>query len=84
MYLFLKNKRQFCFLHTFCFIYILKIDKGINPKLLILIVSIVKGKRPLGRQDIDGWIILKYVLEIQDGIWTGLIWLRTGASGGLL
>jgi hypothetical protein len=32
-----------------------------------------------------GWTILKWILERQDGMgWIGLIWLRTGTSGGLL
>jgi hypothetical protein len=30
------------------------------------------------------WIILKWVLERQDGVvWTGLIWLRIRTSGAL-
>jgi hypothetical protein len=33
-------------------------------------------------QDVDGWTILKWILERQDGmIWIELIWLRTGVSG---
>jgi hypothetical protein len=36
-------------------------------------------------QDVGGWIILKWILERQDGmVWTGLIWLRMGTCGGLL
>jgi hypothetical protein len=36
-------------------------------------------------QDVVGWTILKWILEREDGmIWTGLIWLRVGTSGGLL
>jgi hypothetical protein len=32
-----------------------------------------------------GWTILKWILERYDGmVWMGLIWLRTGMSGGLL
>jgi hypothetical protein len=31
------------------------------------------------------WIILKWILEIQDGVvWIGSIWLRIGTSRGLL
>ena len=32
----------------------------------------------------DGGTILKWKLEERRGMWTGLIWLRTGASGGIL
>jgi hypothetical protein len=38
-------------------------------------------------QDIGGWIILKWILQLEkeDGVvWTGLIWLRIGTNGGLL
>jgi hypothetical protein len=42
-------------------------------------------KRPLGRQDVDGWIILGWILERWDWVmWTGLDWLRIWASGELL
>jgi hypothetical protein len=35
--------------------------------------------------DVGGWIILKWILEIQDGmVKIGLIWPRIGTSGGLL
>jgi hypothetical protein len=31
------------------------------------------------------WIILRWILERYDGVvWTGLVWLRIGTSGGLL
>jgi hypothetical protein len=34
--------------------------------------------------DVGERIILKWILEKQDGVvWTGFIWLRTGTSGGL-
>jgi hypothetical protein len=33
--------------------------------------------------DVGGWIILKWILERENGaVWTGLIWIRN--SGGLL
>jgi hypothetical protein len=36
-------------------------------------------------QDIDGWTILKLIIERYDGkVWIGLIWIRLGISGGLL
>jgi hypothetical protein len=32
------------------------------------------GKRPLGRPGVGGWTILKWILEIQNGmLWIGLI-----------
>jgi hypothetical protein len=35
--------------------------------------------------NIGGSTVLKWILERQDGVvWTGLIWLRIGTSGGLL
>jgi hypothetical protein len=35
--------------------------------------------------DLGGWIILKRILEKQDGIvWTEFIWLSIGTSGRLL
>jgi hypothetical protein len=40
-------------------------------------------KRPLERP--SGMMILKWILEKQDGVvWTGFIWHRIGTSGGLL
>jgi hypothetical protein len=36
-------------------------------------------------QDVHGWIILKWILERQDGVlWTGVVWLLIGAGGRLL
>jgi hypothetical protein len=44
-----------------------------------LLVGKPEGKRSLGRQDVDGWIILGWFLERLDGVmWTGLVWLRIG------
>jgi hypothetical protein len=36
-------------------------------------------------QDVDGWILLGYILERWDGMmWSGLVWLRIGTGGELL
>ena len=44
-----------------------------------------KGRRSLRRPGVYGKIILKWVFERLDGgTWTGSIWLRIGAGGGLL
>jgi hypothetical protein len=50
-----------------------------------ILVGIPEGKRPLGRLRRRWRIILRWILEREDGVvWTGLIWLRIGTSGGLL
>jgi hypothetical protein len=50
-----------------------------------VLVGKPEGKRPLGRQDMGGWPMLKWILEREDRVvWTGSIWLRIGTSGGLL
>jgi hypothetical protein len=44
-----------------------------------------EGNRTLEDLYVGGRIILKCFLEGQDGtVWTRLIWLRIGTSGGLL
>jgi hypothetical protein len=44
-----------------------------------------KPERKAQLEDIDGAIILKWILKKYDGVlWTGLIWLWIGTSGGLL
>jgi hypothetical protein len=36
-------------------------------------------------QDVGGWTISKWILERFNGmVWTGLIWLRIGTTGGFL
>jgi hypothetical protein len=44
-----------------------------------------KERDPWEDQDVGGWTILKWVLERMNGVvWTELIWLRIGTSGGPL
>jgi hypothetical protein len=41
-----------------------------------------EGKRPLVRPGLDGRIILRWMFrKLYVGVWTGLSWLRIGASG---
>jgi hypothetical protein len=43
-----------------------------------------KGKIPLGRFDVDGKIILQWMLKKRSvRVWSRLIWLRIGTSDGL-
>jgi hypothetical protein len=50
-----------------------------------ILVGKPEGKRPLGRPRPMWRTILEWILEGYDGmVWTGLIWLRIGTSGGPL
>jgi hypothetical protein len=50
-----------------------------------ILVGKPEGERPAGRPGLRGRIILKWILERKDGVvWTGVIWIRIGTSGGLL
>jgi hypothetical protein len=42
------------------------------------------GRDQLGDSSIDGRIILKWIFRKRGRAWTGLIWKRVGASGGIL
>jgi hypothetical protein len=44
----------------------------------------MKERGHLDDLGVDGWAILKWVLNKYGGMaWNGLIWLRIGTSGGL-
>jgi hypothetical protein len=59
--------------------------KGTKKNAYRILVGKPEGKRSLGRQDVGGWTILKWILERYDGmVWTGSIWLRIGISRRLL
>jgi len=47
--------------------------------------GMVRERDHLGKADVDGRIILRWILSKQDvGSWTALIWLRRGRVGGHL
>jgi hypothetical protein len=41
-----------------------------------------KERDHLEDQDVDGWTIIKWILEREGMIWTGSIWLRIWTTGG--
>jgi len=50
-----------------------------------VLVGKPEGKRPFGRQGVDGWIILGRISRRWDvGIWTGLGWPRIETGSGRL
>jgi hypothetical protein len=56
-------------------------DRGVYRVL----VGKPEGKRPLGGQDVDGRIILKWIFRKLGGVvGTGWSWLRIGTGGGHL
>jgi hypothetical protein len=58
---------------------------GAKRKAYRVLVGKPEGRRPLGRPRYRWMDNIKWILEKQDGmVWTGLIWLRIGISGGLL
>jgi hypothetical protein len=49
------------------------------------VVGEPEGKKPLGNLEVDGKIILEWILGKRGGrLLTGFMWLRIGTSGGLL
>jgi hypothetical protein len=56
-------------------------DRGVYRVL----VGKPKGKRPLGDQDVDGRIILRWIFRKLKGfVGTGWSWLMIGTDGGHL
>jgi hypothetical protein len=50
-----------------------------------ILVGKLKERDRQEDQDLGGYIILKWISDRWDAVvWTGLIWLRMGTSGGLL
>jgi hypothetical protein len=50
-----------------------------------VLVGKLEGKRPLGDPDVDGWIILRWMLRKLEGVvGTGWSWFRIGTGGGHL
>jgi hypothetical protein len=49
-----------------------------------VLMAIPEGKRPLGRPTLRWEDNIKCISRSGEGAWTGLIWPRIGAVGGLL
>jgi len=49
-----------------------------------VLVGKLEGKRPLGRPDVDGTIILRWIFGKWEGVETGWSWLRIGTDSGHL
>jgi len=50
----------------------------------IVLVGKVRERAHLEDLAIDGRIIIKWIFKKQEGMETGLMWLRIGTGGGLL
>ena len=50
-----------------------------------VLVGRPEGKRPLGDQDVDGRIILRWIFrKLEEVVGTGWSWRRIGTGGGQL
>ena len=90
---------EFTTFSSFCFVFLTNAIGVIKPKSMRWVGHVVpvggqtygglvwkpEGKIHLIDRGVDGRIILKCILRKQvDRAWTGLIYLKIGASGGLL
>jgi hypothetical protein len=58
---------------------------GMRRGVYRVLVGKPESKRPLGRQSVDGKIILRWIFRKWNmGVWTGSRRLRTGTGGGHL
>ena len=47
-----------------------------------ILVGKPEGKRPLGRPNVDGRTLLRWIFRKWEGVETGWSWLRIGTTGG--
>jgi hypothetical protein len=58
---------------------------GERKSVYRVLVGKPEGKRPIGRPDVDGRIILRWIFRKWGvEVWTGSSWLRIGTGGGHL
>ena len=58
---------------------------GDRTGVYMVLVGKPEGKRHMEELGVDGGMMLQCMLKKSSGkVWTGLIWLRIGTSGGLL
>jgi hypothetical protein len=65
--------------------FLIVLEKREKRKAYRVLVGYPEGERPSEDLDVGGRIILRWILEKEDGaLWTGSIWLTIGISGRLL